>query len=169
MQLQTDIQLYSPLWERADNELVEGKKIFKRLVDVYVLACAIGIREDKYIDELPEKLDSPKHIGRNTYLSPINTDLADILDFLLLNAIIHTKKYPWDDELRLEYAFSDKNPEKFSATGFMNGFANYGIEQIFNAIDSDSSLIATHEILNYFDKLVNDTYIDGMEAEFKIR
>jgi len=168
MQLQTDIQLYFPLWERADNELVEGKKIFNRLVDIYVLACAIGIREDKWIDKLTEKLDTPKHIGRNTYLSPINTDLADILNFLLLNAIINSKKIEWDDETRLEYAFSEKNPDKFSVTGFMNGFANYGIEQIFNVIDSDSSLIATHEILDYFEELVNDTYIDGMEVDFKI-
>lgn len=168
MQLQSDLLLYHPLWEKAESELVTGKKIFDRLIDIYVLACAIGIKEDKYIDEFPDKLENPKYIGRNTYQSLINQDLADILDFLLLNAIINTKKYSWDDELRLEYAFAEKNPDKFSVASFLNGFANYGIEQIFNEIDSDSSLIATHEILDYFEELVNATYIDGMEVDFKI-
>ena len=168
MQLQSEISLYFPLWKKVDEELVNGKKVFNRLVDVYVLACAIGVHEDKWIDKLPEKLETPKYIARNTIFSPMNTDLLDILNFLLLNAIINTQKYDWSSELRLEYAFSDKNPEKFSVTDFLNGFANYGIEQLCQNIDSDSSLIITHEILDYFDELVNGTYIDGMESDFNI-
>ena len=49
MQLSSDLEMYHPLWERADNELCSTSElgIFNRLVDVYVLACAIGIKEDK--------------------------------------------------------------------------------------------------------------------------
>ena len=51
MQLSSDLEMYHPLWVRADNELCSTNElgIFNRLVDVYVLACAIGIKEDKVI------------------------------------------------------------------------------------------------------------------------
>ena len=49
MILNSDIYLPHPLWEKADNELCNNNElgIFNRLVDVYVVACAIGIKEDK--------------------------------------------------------------------------------------------------------------------------
>ena len=39
MQLNSDLTMFHPLWERADNELCSSKSlgIFGRLVDVYVL------------------------------------------------------------------------------------------------------------------------------------
>ena len=49
MILNSDLNLSHPLWEQADNELCNNRElgIFNRLVDIYVLACAIGIKEDK--------------------------------------------------------------------------------------------------------------------------
>ena len=51
MELSSDINLTHPLWSRADNELCNNNEIgiFNRLVDVYVIACAIGIHDDKTI------------------------------------------------------------------------------------------------------------------------
>lgn len=53
MQLSSDIEMRNPLWERADSELCSNNQlgIFNRLVDVFVIACAIGIKrtEDLYV------------------------------------------------------------------------------------------------------------------------
>ena len=71
MQLSSDINLIHPLWEKADKELCSNTElgIFNRLVDIYVLACAVGIKEDKIIseDNIESPLPSPKSIGRNTH------------------------------------------------------------------------------------------------------
>ena len=60
MILNSDINLIHPLWERADNELCDNSElgIFNRLVDVYVLACAIGIKEDKTLTEIENPLEN---------------------------------------------------------------------------------------------------------------
>ena len=162
MQLTSDIILTYPLWERADNELTneEHLGIFKRLIDVYLIACSIGIKDDKII-ESPKEADSSvkKEIGRNTYTSSINTDLKDMLDFMLQNAIIHSKTIDLDIDERLKLAF---NPEysiaKLSPAAFLTGFANYGIEKIFEQIDSTSSLVAISELREFFEKLSEERF-----------
>ena len=53
MILNSDLILYHPLWEKADNELCgkDGIGLFNRLIDIYILACAIGVKEDKVVTE----------------------------------------------------------------------------------------------------------------------
>lgn len=159
MILNSDINLIHPLWERADNELCDNSElgIFNRLVDVYVLACAIGIKEDKTLTEIENPLENTKSIGRNTHRE--NLDLRDMLDFMLQNALINTSTLKFDLDERLKLAFDpDYNVSKLSATNFLTGFANYGIEKIFECIGSKSSLVAVSELYSYFESLSESRY-----------
>ena len=164
MILSTDIEMRHPLWERADNELCANNKIgiFNRLVDVYVLACAIGIKEDKSISDkdIDTPLSSPKTIGRNTHRE--NTDIRDLLDFMLQNALINSKTLNLDVDERLKLAFNpDYNNKKIRATEILTGFANYGITQIFDKISSNSSLVAEVDLYTYFESLtINENEYD---------
>ena len=161
MILSSDIEMRHPLWERADNELCSSNElgIFNRLVDVYVLACAIGIKEDKVIleNELDSPMSSPKTIGRNTHRE--NTDIRDLLDFMLQNALLRSKTIDLDEDERLKLAFNpDYSIKKIRAAEFLTGFANYGITEIFNNMKSHSSLVAEAELYEYFESLANAPY-----------
>ena len=159
MILNSDINLIHPLWERADNELCDNSElgIFNRLVDVYVLACDIGIKEDKTLTEIENPLENTKSIGRNTHRE--NLDLRDMLDFMLQNALINTSTLKFDLDERLKLAFDpDYNVSKLSAANFLTGFANYGIEKIFECIGSKSSLVAVSELYSYFESLAESRY-----------
>lgn len=163
MTLNSDINLAHPLWERADNELCskDGIGLFNRLVDIYILACSIGIKEDKVVTEFDNPLNPTKSIGRNTYLSMINEDLKKLLDFMLQNAIINTQTIDLDIDERLKLAFDpDYTIAKLSPANFLTGFANYGIEQIFSHIDSTSSIVAIDELYQYFSSLEESKYDD---------
>ena len=161
MQLSSDLEMRNPLWERADNELCSNNElgIFNRLVDVYVLACAIGIKEDKAICDvdIDNPLATPKTIGRNTHRE--NLDIRDLLDFMLQNALIHSQTINLDMDERLKLAFNpDYNNKKLRAADFLTGFANYGITKIFENLASRSSLVAVSELYTYFECLADSQY-----------
>ena len=161
MILSSDINLTHPLWERADNELCSDKGIglFNRLVDIYILACSIGIKEDKTLTEFENPLNPSKSIGRNTYQSMLNENLKKLLDFMLQNALINSKTIDLSIDERLKLAFDpDYSLPKLSAANFLTGFANYGIKEIFKNIDSGSSLIAIDELYKYFSSLEESKY-----------
>lgn len=167
MILNSDILLYHPLWERADNELCkeDGIGLFNRLIDVYILACSIGIKEDKTMVASSDDSHPLKTIGRNTYMSLTNTDLRELLDFMLQNAIINSKTIDFSEDDRLKLAFDpDFSVNKFSPTSFLTGFANYGISEIFKHIDSQSSLVAVDELYKYFSLLEESKYEDLLKS-----
>lgn len=170
MTLTSDITLYHPLWERADNELCgkDGIGLFKRLVDVYLVATAIGIREDKVVDNTDTPLEQPKTIGRNTYQSQLNTDLFDTIEFMLQNALVNTATIRIDNDERLKLAFDPEySTEKLRPAEFLTGFANYGIERIFEHIDSSSPLVVISDLHQYFESL-SDISIDEILAEITL-
>ncbi len=161
MQLSSDLEMYHPLWARVDNELCSTNElgIFNRLVDVYVLACAIGIKEDKVInnDEIENPLTTPKTIGRNTHRE--NLDIRDLLDFMLQNALINSATLNLDEDERLKLAFNpDHVNKKINAASFLTGFANYGITKIYENITSNSSLVVESELYKYFESLADAQY-----------
>ena len=165
MILSSDIILNHPLWERADRELVDSCGIFSRLIDIYLIACAIGIKEDKSIVAIKEAGVEEKSIGRNTYMSIQNIDLHDTLDFMLQNALINSKTLDLDNDERLKLAFDpDYSTNKLSAANILTGFANYGIEQIFSHIDSSSSIVIVDELYKYFNELTESKYDDILKA-----
>ncbi len=161
MQLSSDLEMRNPLWERAENELCSNNElgIFNRLVDVYVLACAIGIKEDKviYDADIDNPLSTSKTIGRNTHRE--NLDIRDLLDFMLQNALIHSQTINLDMDERLKLAFNpDYNNKKLRAADFLTGFANYGITKIFENLASRSSLVAVSELYTYFENVSDSQY-----------
>lgn len=167
MQLSSDIEMRNPLWERADSELCSNNQlgIFNRLVDVFVIACAIGIKDDCLISdsELSNPLTQPKTIGRNTHRE--NLDVRDLLDFMLQNALIHSKTIDIDEDERLKLAFNpDYNSKKIRPADFLVGFANYGIEKIYENISSASSLVVESELYKYFESMANDKYDDILKT-----
>lgn len=173
MQLSSDFFLCHPLWEKADAELVHSLGLYGRLIDVFVIACAIGIQEDKIIlkKDIDEPLENEKTIGRNTYLSAGNADLGDVLNFMLQNAIINTSHLDWDSEKRLEAALNpDCVIEKFRPTEFLVSFANYGIVQIFEHVNQSthSSAIIQKELNNYYQEIVDKNYYEGIEIHYNL-
>ena len=170
MTLTSDIVLSHPLWERVDNELCNKESIglFSRMVDVYVVAAAIGIREDKAVNDIEIPLDPPKSIGRNTYQSQLNTDLFDVLEFMLQNAVINTKTLSISNDERLKLAFDpDYYIDKLRPAEFLTGFANYGIQEIFDKIDSSASLVAISDLYQYFNELTESS-LDDLLAEITL-
>ena len=161
MILNSDIVLKHPLWVRADMELCSNKElgIFNRLVDVYIIACAIGIKEDKISSDSDDA--EIKFIGRNTYMNMSNTDLRMLLDFMLQNAILHSKHIHYDIDERLKLAIHpDYTVPKLSAASFLTGFANYGIEKIFEKINSESPLVVISDLNEYFESLTSNNLSD---------
>lgn len=125
MILNSDLILFHPLWEKADNELCgkDGIGLFNRLIDVYVLACAIGVKEDKAITEYELPLSNPKSIGRNTYMSPTNVDLSNLLSFMLQNILLNSKTISLEMDERLKLAFDpDYNSNKLRASETIKWF-----------------------------------------------
>ena len=160
MILTSDIDLRLPLWERADNELCDknGLGIFRRLVDVYVLACAIGIKEDKVIldSEIKNPLTS-KSIGRNTHRE--NLDIRDMLDSMLQNILLNSDRLTLNDDERIKLAFdSTYVNKKIRAVELLNGYANYGLTRIFDVLSSNASLVAEDDLYKYFESLSNAQY-----------
>ena len=166
MILSTDLNLYYPLWEKADNELCNKKVygIFGRLIDLFIVACAIGIKEDKTADAGNTPLESPKTIGRNTYQSGINEDLSALLEFMLQNAILNSKTIDFDDEKRIRLAFDPEyQDKKFSPASFLIGFANYGLSKIYDSIKGTTSLVIIAEIYDLLDSLRDADYTSLVE------
>lgn len=152
MTLTSDFELYYPLWEKADNEICNHERIglFKRLIDLYIVACAIGVQADSVIKDFENKLERPKTIGRNTYLSMENTDLFNALNFMLKNAILTSKTVDLDQDERISLAFDPEyENKKLSAVQFLNGFANYGLKEIYSVIEQSDSMAVIDKIYNY--------------------
>ena len=171
MILSGDFILVHPKWQLADDELVHNIKVFNRLVDVFVCACALGIKDDKIIpnSEIEYPLSPVKSISRSTIGE--HEDLSSMLDLMLQNAIINSRHLNYDVGTRLKLAFDpDYNEKGFSPNGFMISFANYGIEQIFDNIhlDSTNPLLVAQELENYFSKCKDldiDNIIAGISLE----
>lgn len=167
MILSSDLVMYHPLWEQADDEFCSngGLGIFVRLIDLYVIACAIGIKEDKVVldSDIANPLSSPKTIGRNTHRE--NLDIRDMMDFMLQNALLNSKTIDFGDDERLKLAFNpDYSNKKINAASFLTGFATYGLTQIYKQVKSRSSLVAINELYTYLESLANEKYDDLLKT-----
>ena len=162
MNVTGDIILRHTLWTDAEDSLCKGF-IFERLVDLFVVACAIGIKEDKYIENNMQDDDKPKSIGRNTYLVK-NEDLTTIITFLFQNAVLNSKTVSFDNDTRLRIAFDPDFPDErskiqFSPTNFLVKFANYGVSKILEW-KSDSDIEYIDRIKNEIDEMLLKDYSD---------
>ncbi len=175
MNLNSDLILTHPLWDRAETELIDTKHIFARLVDIFVIACAIGIQSDKTITEF-EQSNQARTIGRNTISNLANQDLRDLMDFMLQNAVLTSKTINLSNDDRIRLAFDPEySLPKLSPAAFLIGFANYGISEIFNKIDSSeniNNIVLVNELNNYlsslelknFDEIFNGITLEELNA-----
>ena len=168
MILSSDLILNDPLWEKAQDVLMGQLGLFDRLIDVFLVACSIGIKNDSQIknDEIEFPLAQPKSIGRNTYLSGINSDLNDTLHMMLENAIITSKHLDFDMDERLRLAFNpDHENKKFSPANFLVAFANYGIKEIFDNINCDlPATTVADDLYRYLNSQRENGYEDLLES-----
>ena len=128
--------------------------IFGRTVDLFIVACTIGILEDKRIPNAePKEYNS---IGRNTYM--VNDDVSRIFYFMYENAILTTKTVDYDLDTRMKLAF-DSNfiLEKFSPNNFLTEFSNYGIDKVFEHVTNHDIETIT-DIMDYLRNLVDPEY-----------
>jgi len=153
MILNSDFFLKQPIWFEAEEKLMEELGIFDRLVDIFILAVAIGVKDDKRIKD-EDGSNEYKTIGRNTYGSTLNTDLNDLLHYFLQNALITSNTIDYDIDERLKLAFDPEyNVKNFSGTNFLVEFANYGINEIMNNVNSKSYQVVSDQLNSYFTTL----------------
>lgn len=165
MILTSDLRMFNSIWDEAERKLKDEMKLFSRLIDIYVLACAIGIKEDEIIKNDESIVNPVREINRNTYSSMINTNLREMLEFMLQNALINSKHISFDMDERLKLAFDpDYKNDKISAATFLTNFANYGIVKIMECIKSDSPLVAISELFSYFTILSESRYDEILQS-----
>ena len=146
MVLSGDIILRHSLWNDAEEKLCSNL-IFERMVDLFIVACTIGIKEDKVLENDINDDEKVKSIGRSTYLMK-NEDLTTIITFLYQNAVLNSKLIDYDNETRLRLAFDPDFPDskskiQFSPTNFLVKFANYGLSKLLETQNtSDLSFIS---------------------------
>ena len=162
MNLSGDIILRNNLWNDAEEKLCNNL-IFERMVDLFVVCCSIGIKDDKILDNDITDDDKPKSIGRNTYLVK-NEDLTNILTFLFQNAVLNSKHLDFDNETRLRLAFDPDFPDskskiQFSPTNFLVKFASYGLNKILEA-QNVNDLTFISNIKNCIDEYMENDYSD---------
>ena len=80
---------------------------------------------------------------------------------MLQNALINSKTIDFDMDERLKLAFDpDYVNNKLSAANFLTGFANYGIERIFEKLTSAASIVGIDELYIYLSSLEESKYDD---------
>ena len=136
--------------------------IFEREIDLFIVACAIGIREDKVIS-LNENAQ-PKTIGRNVYNSRKNERESQIINHLLKIALLTSKQISVDEETRIKLAFDPEEQVKgISASVLLGQFANYGLVKLLEG-DSISLINKTSDI--YY--IVNSYLVDSSKENLEI-
>jgi len=159
----SDFVLKHSIWTNSET-LTKKLNVFERLVDVFVIACTIGISVDKRVED--DSNETITTIGRNTITQ--NSDLSRIFEFLYQNAILSTNTVNFDGETRKKYAFDyNDNVPPISANKLLLEFANYGMIQIVDAISKDD-LGTLDNIIELIDKYINNSLafeIDDIEVE----
>ena len=161
MQFKRDVDLKHPNWKKVEN-LIESNGalgLFNRLVDIFILACAIGIKEDKTLES---GSDEGRSIARNTL--NVNNEVSDRLELLYRTAIVTSKHISLSIEERLKIAFDpDSNSDNnYYPTNFLVPYANYGLDKMLSVTTNHD----TETIINYMD-LINsyDKAVDFIEEE----
>ena len=141
MTINGDIILKNTVWKDGVSKFVDEKSLFRRNVDLFIVACSIGIYYDKR--EENDMNDDDQHIlsiGRNTYMVK-NEDLNYILNFLFQNAILNTKTIDINPDVRLNIAFDPDydfkiGKQKFNPASFLVEFASYGMRILLSKYET---------------------------------
>lgn len=153
-----DIYLKHNIWLKAF-ELRDELVIFKRVVDVFIVALSIGVADDEIVEI--EEFENPKSIGRNTLNS--NDDVKHLLTFLYQNAILSTKHISLDKDERKKIAFNHDNIDlKYVPSNFLLPYANYGMTKIAECM-TDHDIETIHNIVDLIKKYKEKAFIDEEE------
>lgn len=165
MNISGDILLRHSLWKEAYDRYCKDS-IFDRLVDLFIVACSIGIKEDEIIENDLSSDDDCLSIGRTTYLVK-NEDLTTIVTFLFQNAVLNSKHIDFDANTRLRIAFDPDFPDSgtkinLSPTAFLVKFATYGLTKMDEKyLANDLALIMN--LKDLLDEHIQDDYSELLE------
>lgn len=168
MLFSSDMFLSHTIWDERNKVLSEknsnnekGLQLFTRLVDLFIVACSIGICEDKVLKDNCSQITS---IGRNTLQT--NSDINVIMEFMFQNAILNTKTIDLDLETRKRYAFGDaKVTGEFSPVNFLPQFANYGMTVLMKCV-TENDVETADNIKNLIDEYM--VYTQDLEEDYEI-
>lgn len=162
MELTSDIYIKYSGWEKVmdlfPSEQNRNPKInaFRRLIDLFIVACTIGISSDEYIEN--DLDDTILTIGRNTMGDVANEDINNIMSFLLKMALLTTSRFNNESmDTREKLAFDEKyNINNYSAANILLSYANYGVDEI-------SKVITSHDTETLFNiiELINNKMVSG--------
>lgn len=134
----SDIILRRKCWAKMEPLLEQ--KIFSRQIDIFILACSIGVCEDKFLeDDKEDVLLEEKSIGRNTIQT--NFDLQELLIYLYQNAVLNTKNIDLSVDERKQAAFDLDNDMKVGNMSFealLTKFADYGMSILAEKVTDHS-------------------------------
>jgi hypothetical protein len=153
-----DFILKGNIWIQLRDNLIAKNEIFTNNVDLFIIACGIGIAADEQKDFEGETAFT---IARDTY--QMEPDRFEIFNSMFRNAVLTSKKIDISIEERMKIAFdSDYNVNDISAPTFMIKFANYGADKIMN-ICSDYDLKTIDELIGLIEDYSENNYKDLLE------
>jgi hypothetical protein len=152
-----DFYLNGPVWEKLRENLINKHKFFDRIVDIFIIACSIGIAGDNQKSFEGEIIT----IARDTYQT--NNDISDAFDFMMKNAILTSNHINFDIETRMKMAFdSEFKISNFSPVSFLIKFANHGAEKIEEIISEHDIDTADH-LIDLINNYVKDNFKDNIK------
>lgn len=164
MQYKRDMDLKHPNWKKVE-ELLESNGalgLFNRLVDIFILACAIGVKEDKILESGTEE---GRSIARNTL--NVNSEVSDRLELLYRTAIVTTKyiNYTVDERLRIAFDPDSNTDNNLYPTNFLVPYANYGLEKLLSVTTNHDmeTIINYMDLINSYDRNIDFIIEEGME------
>lgn len=152
-----DFILKGTVWLQLRDNLIIKNEIFKNNVDIFIIACSIGIAADetKEIDE-----ETAYTIARDTY--QMEQDRYEIFNSMFRNAILTSKKIQISTEERMKIAFdSDFEAKDLSVTSFLIKFANYGAMKMIE-VCSDHDLQTADKLIDMISEYSENNYKDLM-------
>jgi hypothetical protein len=145
-------------------DLVKSPGLFQRFVDIFILALAIGVNEDKIVEESEGIiLENPKNIPRNTIIT--NSEVSERIEFLYQNAVLNSKHLSFNDEIRMKLAFDDEfSIDGFRQWDFITKFANYGMKLISEKI-TNYDMLTLEGIVELIRESCNNITLEEIEIE----
>ena len=170
MELRSDILLKGEDWFFINETMSDNKDKKKeaRILDYYFLAIAIGIKNDKVLED--EGSETTASISRNTIMPE-----SGKLSYLFKTAILTTNTVSFNNSDRAYLAFSEElsgeevdeeereqlkkgiteEALKFNKIQFLRGFANYGAKEIVKLYDSNDTNMMQN-LINYLEALYEE-------------
>lgn len=162
MEITKDILLRGEIWSKTIDRL---SPFFKSRphYEIFMLALSIGIMYDINIEPQDIDLDLVKSVPRNV----IHNNDNGRLDFFFQAAILSTRTVDFSEEQRLELAFGEKKFEGFNKIDFLVGFANKGVQELFNQT-TDDTLETMGKLKNFLFSTLNGSNYDllGLDDGF---